>query len=292
MAIFSRVKTWVSNEVLTASDLNAEFDNLLTNTKPTSIEDYSTNTSEMQSSADPGGVGSESLATSLAGEIQRLRYKIKQIIGGAQWYSAPDFDLTGTLGTSNIADGAITSAKILDGTIATGDLADGAVTTVKISDSNVTEAKIGPGAVTASKLANLSVDTGNIIANAVTAAKVANGSAYGTYTGTRSTDGTILSSSIQTNGVRDSVYLVSGWVDGDTSAGWYGYIRIAGNTSGLYKDVYVSTQAVSGFRTTPFCIVMNDSDLSTKTITLSITTSGGTLVNVFANMIAMPRGAP
>lgn len=111
MAVFSRVKTWVSNEVLTASDLNAEFNNLLNNTIPASIEDQSADVATMQATADPGGVGTESLATSLAGEIQRLRFAIKRIVGGDQWYSTPDFDLTGTLGTSNIADGAITPAK-------------------------------------------------------------------------------------------------------------------------------------------------------------------------------------
>ena len=111
MAVFTRVKTWVSNEVLTASDLNGEFNNLLNNTIPASIEDYSADVSTMQTTTDPGGVGTESLATTLAGELTRIRYKLKQIIGGAQWYSTPDFDLTGTLGTSNIADGAITPAK-------------------------------------------------------------------------------------------------------------------------------------------------------------------------------------
>jgi hypothetical protein len=106
MAVFTRVKTWVSNEVLTASDLNGEINNLLTNTKPESIEDYSADVSTMQSTTSPGGVGTESLATTLAGEIQRLRYKIKEIIGGAQWYSAV------AIPTANIADLAVTRAKM------------------------------------------------------------------------------------------------------------------------------------------------------------------------------------
>lgn len=89
MAVFTRVKTWVSNEVLTASDLNSEFNNLLNNTIPASIEDYSADVSTMQTTADPGGVGTESLATTLAGELARIRYAIKRIAGGAQWYVAP-----------------------------------------------------------------------------------------------------------------------------------------------------------------------------------------------------------
>jgi hypothetical protein len=112
MPTFSRLKTWVSNEVLTAADLNAEFNNQLNNMTTTGIEDASVNVAAMQATADPGGVGTESLATDLLGEIRRIRFAIKRIVGGAQWYSTPDFDLTGTLGTSNIADSAITTAKI------------------------------------------------------------------------------------------------------------------------------------------------------------------------------------
>lgn len=54
---------------------------------PSKIDDYSTNATQMQTTTDPGDVGSESLPTSLQGEIERLRFKIKQIVGGAQWYS-------------------------------------------------------------------------------------------------------------------------------------------------------------------------------------------------------------
>jgi len=103
MAVFTRVKTWVSNEVLTASDLNSEFNNLLNNTIPASIEDYSADVSTMQTTADPGGVGTESLATTLAGELTRIRYKIKQIMNGAQWYSTP----VGSLSTGGITRAAM-----------------------------------------------------------------------------------------------------------------------------------------------------------------------------------------
>ncbi len=121
-ATFSRIKTWVSNEVLTAADLNAEINNLLNNTIPASIDDYSVDVSTMQTTADPGGVGTESLATTLAGELTRIRYAIKRIAGGAQWYTAPVIDLGST--------------------ISAADLATNAITTVKITDANVTRAKL------------------------------------------------------------------------------------------------------------------------------------------------------
>lgn len=113
MPTFSRLKTWVSNEVLTASDLNAEFNNLLNNMTPTGIDDASASVSDMQAVTNPGGVGSESQATDLLGELKRLRYKVKEIIGGAQWYSTSVGSLsTGGVDTASIADGAITKAKL------------------------------------------------------------------------------------------------------------------------------------------------------------------------------------
>lgn len=135
MAVFSRIKTWVSNEILTAADLNGEFNNLLTNTKPQSIEDYSNDVSEMQTTTNPGGVGTEILATTLAGEIERLRYVLKRIVG-AQWYSTPVVTLDAQIPTASIADSAVTTAKIADLNVTTGKIANGAITPAKLASVN------------------------------------------------------------------------------------------------------------------------------------------------------------
>ena len=111
MAVFSRVKTWVT-EVLTASDLNTEFDNIINNMKPDGIEDASVDTAAMQALVNPGGVGTESLATDLLGELKRIRYALKRIVGGAQWYVAPVIDLGSTIDTADITALAVTPAKI------------------------------------------------------------------------------------------------------------------------------------------------------------------------------------
>lgn len=87
-ATFSRVKTWGA-EVLTYADLNAEFDNILTNLTPAGVDDESTNAAAMQTTADPYPAASPSLATSLQGEIQRLRYIVQQITGMSYWYVDP-----------------------------------------------------------------------------------------------------------------------------------------------------------------------------------------------------------
>ena len=92
-ATFSRVKTWIA-EILTASDLNAEFDNILNNLLPSGIDDESVNDAAMQATADPYPGAAISKPTDLQGEIQRIRYLIKQITGEAQWYIDPDIDLS------------------------------------------------------------------------------------------------------------------------------------------------------------------------------------------------------
>jgi hypothetical protein len=88
-ATFSRIKTWIA-EVLTAADLNAEFNNILNNLTPTGIDDASANETAMQATADPYPGSVASLATSLAGELHRLRYLIRQITKKTYWYEDPD----------------------------------------------------------------------------------------------------------------------------------------------------------------------------------------------------------
>lgn len=87
-ANFSRIKTWGA-EVLTYSDLNAEFDNILTNLTPAGMDDESANAAAMQATSDPYPAGTASLATSLQGELRRLRYMLQQQSGMAQWYHDP-----------------------------------------------------------------------------------------------------------------------------------------------------------------------------------------------------------
>lgn len=115
MALFSRIHTWVSNETLTAADLNAEFNNILNNAQATSLIGYSANQSQMQSVVDPGDVGTESLASNISGEIQRLRFAVKRIIGQAQWYSAAPSSRSLTnivIGTADLVDASVTVPKL------------------------------------------------------------------------------------------------------------------------------------------------------------------------------------
>lgn len=116
-ATFSRLKNWVP-EILTNTDLNAEIDNILNNLNTQGLDDYSTNAAQMRLQTDPGSVGAESLATSLAGELERLRFVLARLIGPDvnYWYETPPStitDLVAALGTglptNRLASGATTS---------------------------------------------------------------------------------------------------------------------------------------------------------------------------------------
>src|SRR3990172_6240395 len=109
--LYSRIKNWVSGEILTHTDLNAEFDNVINNFVPQQEDDYSTNIAQMQTNTDPYPGSVESLPTSMAGELERLRYLIKQITGEAQWYIDPDTTIASIIsGIASIPKGSLPAA--------------------------------------------------------------------------------------------------------------------------------------------------------------------------------------
>lgn len=80
--------------VLTAAIYNQDHQNHINNMTPAGVDDYSSNVTEMRAATDPGETGSESFATSLAGEIERLRFAVQDIktylgLHGAHWYNSP-----------------------------------------------------------------------------------------------------------------------------------------------------------------------------------------------------------
>lgn len=62
------------------------------------------------------------------------------------------------VGTSGIADEAVTGAKLGPGAVTGGRIASGTVSTINLVDLSITEAKIGAGAVTGAKIAADAVD--------------------------------------------------------------------------------------------------------------------------------------
>lgn len=103
--LYTRIKRWIRREALNFDDLNAEFDNVLNNFIPTKVDDYSETVSQMQTQTDPGESGSESQATTLAGEIARLRNMLVEITGKTYWYETPVSNLLSlnTIITDNLS---------------------------------------------------------------------------------------------------------------------------------------------------------------------------------------------
>lgn len=92
--LFARIKNWRGTENLKTDDLNAEINNIIQNLKPAVFDDFQVNVSQKQLTQNPGDVGSEVLAQSLAEEIEQLRFQLNAIIGGSEWYNNPPSNLT------------------------------------------------------------------------------------------------------------------------------------------------------------------------------------------------------
>jgi len=91
--------------------------------------------------------------------------------------------------TTKLADGSVSSSKILDGTITAQDLADGSVIAVKVADDAVTTAKIADGTITEDDLSNSAIVTVKLADEAVTSSKILDG----TITAADLADGSIIS---------------------------------------------------------------------------------------------------
>ena len=89
MALYSP-NTRVTGEQITAAKYMADHQLHADNQTPQLTEDYSSSVAQMQSTADPGEVGSESQATSLAGELERLRFALGEFKQTTQWYETTD----------------------------------------------------------------------------------------------------------------------------------------------------------------------------------------------------------
>lgn len=88
---------WADGETLTATHLNGDINPLYTTLSggieddnvasgaaidPTKIDDYAASVTEARTQSDPGVSDAESQATTLAGEIERLRYAISRLASG------------------------------------------------------------------------------------------------------------------------------------------------------------------------------------------------------------------
>ena len=81
-------RSWITGDSLTAGDLNSSFTSAaVTNDTQVCTDGISDTVAGMRTSTNPFGSNTESLATSGAGELERLRYTIANALGWAYWYS-------------------------------------------------------------------------------------------------------------------------------------------------------------------------------------------------------------
>lgn len=85
--------TRATGTVLTAAIYNADHQNHINNHVPEKMDDYSATDGEMQTQTDPYPADTTSKATSLAGELERIRYVMAQITGNTYWYEDPATNL-------------------------------------------------------------------------------------------------------------------------------------------------------------------------------------------------------
>ncbi len=97
-ALYSHT-TRATGTIVTAAIYNGDHENHITYGDAQYLGGWSANAAGMQTSTDPGEVGSESLAASISDEIERLRFAIKEIKQALDssltyWYESP-VDLAG-----------------------------------------------------------------------------------------------------------------------------------------------------------------------------------------------------
>jgi hypothetical protein len=102
--------------------------------------------------------------------------------------AASDLICSGCVGTTDIADSAVTSAKIGSGQVANSDLATSAVTSAKIGSGQVANSDLATSAVTSSRISDtIGVQSVDIVNGQVSSADIADH----TITGTDIADGAI-----------------------------------------------------------------------------------------------------
>src|ERR1700685_998792 len=81
--------TVIPGQLIASALWNNEFQNINTNFIPAGMDSYSDTDTQMQIQTNPYPGSVTSHATSLGGEIERIRYQISLLIGQTYWYQPP-----------------------------------------------------------------------------------------------------------------------------------------------------------------------------------------------------------
>lgn len=90
---WTKLLTVVTGDLITASERNNEFDNVIANANQDGIASASEDLGHMQATTDPFAGSSPVLATAGRGEVTGLRYILALLTGKTYWYQHPDYSL-------------------------------------------------------------------------------------------------------------------------------------------------------------------------------------------------------
>lgn len=168
---YSLLITESAGNTITASSRNSEHQNHITNHNFDTLDDYSTNDAQAQAQTEPGTYASPSLATTGSGEIERLRMRLAQVIGGSNnsWLDVPTTNL-GVLTTvgQNLHiglefEGALGGASSTTNALAKFINQGGIINAASLSSADVVAADFGTSNVKFGKY-SYSLASGNIMA--------------------------------------------------------------------------------------------------------------------------------
>lgn len=163
----SQYQVVIAGQIIAASLWNGMENNIINNGLiPSGIDDYSATDSEMQTQTDPFPGGTISRATSLQGELERLRFEIAELKGETYHYNDPDITLaaSATFNSTHRHTGTTDGLKI-----PTAGIEDGAITTAKLGALSLTDSQINDvaatkitGQITTSQITNAAVNTAKL----------------------------------------------------------------------------------------------------------------------------------
>ncbi|HMJ70984.1 MAG TPA: tail fiber domain-containing protein [Cyclobacteriaceae bacterium] len=160
---------------------------------------------------------------------------ITRLTGGPQTVTIPTTtppsgtaggDLTGSYPNPNVANNAITSAKIADGTIVSADITDGTIVSADITDGTVASVDITDGTIVSADIADGTVASVDITDATIVSADIADGAVASIDI----TDATIVSADIADGTVASIDITDATIVSADIADGTVASIDIADNT--------------------------------------------------------------
>ena len=107
--------TRANDLILDATVYNGDHQNHIDNADAANMGGHSANATQMQATTDPGEVSSENLAASVADELERLRFIIKEMKNSTQWYTSTETRIR-NLGfyLTNVTDGIVNTNQVAD----------------------------------------------------------------------------------------------------------------------------------------------------------------------------------